>query len=107
MGAVLRFLVERGATVRIRSTLPVGTLLVNLLGSFLLGALVGLDTSADVLRLLGIGLLGSFTTFSTWMFETHILAKGGFTRLATLNVLLSLLLGLLCVWSGHLLGASL
>ena len=87
--------------------MPVGTLSVNLLGSFLLGILIGLDTSSELIRLLGIGLLGSFTTFSTWMFETRRLAECGLRRAAALNLAVSLLLGLFCVWSGNMLGTLL
>jgi CrcB protein len=77
-----------------RSGLPVGTLLVNLAGCFLLGLLVGARPDARWLRpFLGTGVLGGFTTFSTFALETdRLLARA--PAVAGLYVALSLLLGL-------------
>ena len=74
-GAVLRYLVDhwlRGATTRF----PLGTLAVNLLGSFALGLLVGADPGPDWLLVAGTGLLGGFTTFSTHAVESVRLLIG-------------------------------
>jgi CrcB protein len=63
--------------------------------------------SGDALRLLGTGLLGAYTTFSTWMLESHRLGEDGRLRLGWANVLVSLGLGLACVWLGDQIGGAL
>lgn len=106
-GAMLRFLLDGAVSTRSRTALPLGTLAVNLIGALALGVLVGAGVSGDALRLLAIGLLGGFTTFSTWMFETHRLAEDGMIRVAAANVTVSLVLGVLAVWVGELIGGGL
>jgi CrcB protein len=105
-GASARFgldaLVQRGYG----GELPLGTLCVNLLGSFVLGLLTGLDLSAAWLLIAATGALGSFTTFSTWMFETERLAEEGEGRLAIVNVAVPLLAGAAAVAAGWALGAA-
>jgi CrcB protein len=59
------------------------------------------------MRLVGTGLLGAYTTFSTWALESHRLGEAGRERLAAANVLVSLALGLACVWLGDRLGTAL
>jgi CrcB protein len=80
---------------------------VNLLGPLTLGVLLGAGISGDVLRILALGLLGSFTTFSTWIFETHRLGEDGRRRIAVANIAVSLLLGVAAVWVGKLIGGAL
>jgi CrcB protein len=103
-GAVTRLLLD-GAVAESASGFPYGTLAVNLLGSLLLGLLVGLTVSPTLYRLLGTGLLGAFTTFSTWALESHRLGEDGQLRLAALNFVFSLVLGVLAAWAGRHLGA--
>lgn len=112
VGAITRFLVdgvvESLATSRRReSDFPLGTLLVNLSGALLLGLLVGAGASHRAMTLLGTATLGSYTTFSTWMLETHRPAQDGDTRLAWLNIALSLLLGSGAVILGRAIGRML
>ncbi len=83
---------------------PLGTLLVNLSGALLLGLLVGLGSSHRVMTLLGTATLGSYTTFSTWMLETHRPAQDGDARLAWLNIVLSVVLGFAAVALGRAIG---
>ena len=59
----------------------------------------------DAYRLVATGLLGSYTTFSTWMFDSHGLAAGGRRCAAVLNLAAGLTVGLLAVWLGRELGA--
>lgn len=92
VGAVARLLVS--GALRAHRRFPVGTLVVNLSGAILLGLLTGLALSDDAHRLAGTALLGSYTTFSTWMLESHGLAEEGERLHAALNVVLSLALGL-------------
>jgi CrcB protein len=80
---------------------------VNLSGSFALGLLTGLSITGDALLLLGTGLLGSFTTFSTWMLETDRLVEDGLSGLAAAYVALSLAGGLACTGAGWALGSLL
>jgi CrcB protein len=74
VGAALRFVVDGVVRARIRSSYPVGVTIINVTGSFLLGLLTGLALSRLVsdewLLVLGTGLLGGYTTFSTASFET-------------------------------------
>jgi fluoride exporter len=99
IGAVARFLLDGAVTQRARGAFPWGTLAVNLTGSFALGLLVG--ATDDTYRLLGTGLLGAYTTFSTWMLESHRLAEDDRLRLGALNVVLSLVAGVAAVWLGR------
>ncbi|WP_082233024.1 fluoride efflux transporter CrcB [Halobacillus massiliensis] len=69
MGAVLRYLVSQIVNKNYTFQLPVATLLVNLLGSFLLGLLLSLELAESWNLLLGVGIMGAFTTFSTFKLE--------------------------------------
>lgn len=106
-GAVARFLLDGRVMRRFDLEFPLGTLLVNVTGSFLLGLLTGLDVTGDALLLAGTGLLGSFTTFSTLVFESHQLAEDGEAGLGLLNVALSVALGLGAAAAGWAIGGAL
>jgi CrcB protein len=84
---------------------PVGTLAVNASGALLLGLLTGLAVEGNLLLLAGTAALGSYTTFSTWMLETHRLAEDGEWPSAIANVLLSLAAGIGAAALGRLIGA--
>jgi fluoride exporter len=107
VGAVARFLLDGAVARRAGTVFPAGTLVVNLSGAFVLGVLVGAAVHEDAYRLAGTGLVGAFTTFSTWTFESHRLAEEGQLRLGALNFVLSLLAGVLAAWAGRHLGAVL
>jgi CrcB protein len=107
VGALGRFLLDGAVSRRARGSFPWGTLVVNLSGAFLLGVLVGAAVGGDAYRFAGTGLLGSFTTFSTWVFESHRLGEDGQLRLGLANLLVSLVLGVLLAWLGRELGAVL
>lgn len=107
LGAVARFLLDGAVTRRVGGAIPYGTLVVNIAGSLLAGMLLGAAVSGDAHRLAATGLLGSFTTFSTWAFESHRLGEAGQLRLGVLNFAVSLALGLMAVWLGRELGAAL
>ena len=106
IGAVSRFLVDSAVSARV-GRFPFGTLVVNLSGAFLLGVLVGAALSPDAQRLAGTGALGAYTTFSTWALESERLAEDGRSRLAALNFVVSLVLGVGLVWLGRELGGLL
>lgn len=102
VGANARFLVHTLVAARAGGDVPLGTLAVNASGSLLLGLLAGVSLSGDALVLAGTATLGSYTTFSTWMLETHLLAANGRRGVALLNVVVSLGLGIGAVALGRL-----
>jgi CrcB protein len=107
VGAIARFLLDGAVAGGLGRDFPYGTLAVNLLGSFVLGVLVGIALDGDAYRVAGTGFLGSFTTFSTWALESHRLGEDGQLRLGAANFAISLLLGVAVVWGGRQLGAAL
>jgi CrcB protein len=107
LGALARFQVDRAVSVRWPSDFPLGTLAVNLTGSFVLGILVGVALASDALFVIGTGFLGGYTTFSTWMVESERLAEDGEVRFMWLNLLGSIALGLGAAGLGWLGGGAL
>jgi fluoride exporter len=104
LGAIGRFLIDGAVAARVGNGFPWGTLVVNLSGALALGVLVGAEVGGDALRLAGTGLLGAYTTFSTWMFETQRLAEDGRLRHGLANLLVSLVLGVALAWAGREIG---
>src|SRR3954453_11123761 len=104
VGAVARFLVHATVQRWSGSAFPFGTLAVNVLGSLALGVLHGAGVTGDALLLTGTALLGSFTTFSTWMLETHRLGEDGEPGRMWLNIALPLLAGLAAAALGRVAG---
>ncbi|MCB0950382.1 MAG: fluoride efflux transporter CrcB [Mycobacterium sp.] len=107
IGAVLRFVVDREVSRRTPGPLPVGTLVVNISGAALLGFVAGLAFSPHVALLAGTAFCGSYTTFSTWMFETQRLTEERQNWPAVANIAVSVALGLPAAWLGQTLGTSL
>lgn len=103
-GAIARFLVSAAVARRSEGWFPWGTLAVNLSGTALLGLLAGLALHGDALTLAGGGLLGSYTTFSTWMLDSERLAEHHSGRALAANVAGSVLLGLAAIALGRALG---
>ena len=93
-GAVLRFVVDGAVGAWLGRDFPLGTLSINLSGALVLGLLTGLALDNHEALLAGTAAVGSYTTFSTWMFETQRLDEEGRHRAAAANIVLSLLLGL-------------
>jgi CrcB protein len=106
-GAVARFVLDALIQSRRLGEFPLGTLAVNVGGCLLLGLLVGLAASHRTMLVLGTATIGSYTTFSTWMLETHRPAQDGEASLAWLNIAASLLLGFAAAALGKSLGAAL
>jgi CrcB protein len=106
-GAVLRITLHRVVQERRADVFPLGTLAVNVLGSLILGVLPGAGVGGDAGLLLGTALLGSFTTFSTWMVESERLAAEGESTFAAANIVVSVALGLAAVALGWALAAAL
>jgi CrcB protein len=106
-GSVLRFLVDRAVATRAGRDFPFGTLIINLSGAVLLGFLTGLALSKDQALLAGTAAVGSYTTFSTWMFETERLAEDREAGRAAANVVVSLVLGVGAAALGNWIGGRL
>jgi CrcB protein len=106
LGANARYVAAKWIGSSVDARFPLGTFLVNMSGSFLLGLLGALLAARlvprgdDVRLALGVGFLGAFTTFSTFEFETHALLEDGVWLPALANIFLSLFLGLLAVRAG-------
>jgi fluoride exporter len=106
LGAVGRVVLSALIARRTAGALPVGTLAVNVAGALALGVLVGAEPSDDLRRLLGTGLLGAFTTFSTWMLEARLLFADGRRWRAAALVVGSLVLGLAAFAAGRALASA-
>jgi fluoride exporter len=99
--AGLRFLLDYEVSERVDGPFPTGILTVNLLGAFILGLLAGSDLDGQALTIVGGGLIGSFTTFSTWMLDTHRLGSSSLPHLALANLAISQLAGFAALAFGH------
>ena len=106
-GAVLRYAVGNCFERVARTRFPFGTFAINIGGAFALGILAGAHASDTALFIAGTGLIGSFTTFSTWVFETQRLAEVGARSAAAWNIALSLAAGLAAAGLGWALAAGL
>lgn len=106
-GAVVRFAVDSAVGVRVGRVFPYGTLVVNLSGAVVLGLLAGLALDDDAALLAGTAAVGSYTTFSTWMFESQRLVEERQYRHAVANLVLSLALGLGAAALGRWIGLRL
>ncbi|WP_274560253.1 fluoride efflux transporter FluC [Streptomyces spiramyceticus] len=100
VGAPLRYLTDRAVQVRHDSVFPWGTFVVNAVASLVLGLLTGALVSSGTYALLGTGLCGALSTYSTFSYETLRLAERGWKFLAVANALASLLVGLGAVFLG-------
>ena len=108
LGAVLRLFLDGVVRARVKTTLPLGTLLINVLGSLLLGVITGLTLALWLPEawhlVLGGGLMGGFTTFSTASVETVRLAQARRSYATLANGLGMLVLSVACAFLGLWLG---
>ncbi len=107
VGACARFLVDGAVGSRAALDFPLGTFAVNVSGAFVLGLLSGLALSADAALLAGTATVGAYTTFSTWMLETHRLGEDGRRPAMALNVGVSLAVGIGAAALGRAIGGAL
>jgi CrcB protein len=111
LGAPARYLADRAVQARRDSVFPAGTFAVNMAGSLVLGFLLGaqrhLGLPPTAFALLGTGFCGGLTTFSTFSYETLRLLEDGAISEAGLNMLGSLVAGVLLAWLGYLLAGAL
>ena len=108
-GAPLRYVVDKKVSDRVSAVFPYGTLLVNVTGSFLLGVVTGLvldhGLGSSEQLVVGTGLLGAYTTFSTFTLESLSLLQGGETAAAVRTVTGSVIAGALAAAAGWALAA--
>jgi len=104
IGALFRYFVAVYVHKFVKPDFPFGTLTANILGCFLIGFFFHLSTmkimSPNFRLFIMVGLLGAFTTFSTFSLETLSLIKSGQTLYAGMNILLSVVVGLIAVMIG-------
>ena len=105
IGAMMRFLSQATVYELVGKTFPLGTLFVNVTGSFLMGLLSiflveKFNLSADWHLAILVGVLGSFTTFSTFSIETLVLFEQGDLFKAFTNITISIVLCIGAVWAG-------
>lgn len=101
LGSAMRYLTAILLARHYTGFIPLATLVVNVLGCFLIGLLIGLCSETTYLRLLFItGFCGGFTTFSTFTAESYVMFREGAYGLALLYIAGSLLIGLLALWVG-------
>jgi fluoride exporter len=110
-GANARFVIGQWVSDRLGSAFPYGTVLINVTGSFLVG--IVLTAAAEragapwwIRPALAIGFLGSYTTFSTFSYETLGLVQNGSVALAAANVAGSVIASLLGVYLGTIVGRA-
>jgi CrcB protein len=106
-GALARFVLDAAISGRFGRDFPLGTLAVNLSGAFVLGLLTGVGAVGEFALLAGTALLGSYTTFSTWVLESYRLAEDAQTWAAVANAVISLLAGFAVALLGRAIGLGL
>ncbi len=110
VGAPARYLTDRAVQSRHDSLMPWGTLVVNVIGSLVLGLVTGLtvahDVPAAVTLGIGTGFCGALTTYSTFSYETLRLLESRAVLVACLNVGVSLVAGLAAALGGYALGTT-
>lgn len=94
LGSLLRFTVDRAVSRRTAQRFPLGTMVVNVTGALLLGFVAGLVLNPHLALLAGTSFVGAYTTFSTWMLETHRLSEERQPWPALANIVVSLVLGI-------------
>jgi CrcB protein len=113
LGGAFRYWCSGVAARLIGETFPWGTLLINILGSFVIGVfftLTGPDgrllVSPNIRQFVMVGLCGGYTTFSSFSLQTLNLIRDGEILYAGANIVASVLLCMLAVWIGHIMAAQ-
>ena len=110
LGSLARYSVSGWVFRFYQGTFPLGTMAVNLAGSFLIGFLWGFwearNLSPNIRSFIFIGILGGFTTFSSFSLESMNLLRGGEIKYALINIFGTNLLGLVLVFAGFMLSKA-
>jgi CrcB protein len=104
LGAVARFTLDGLVSQWFGRSLPFGTFVINISGALVLGLLTGLALPTDQYLLEGTAAIGSYTTFSTWMLETHRLGEDGQIWPGIANAVVSVLVGVSAAALGRVIG---
>jgi CrcB protein len=107
-GALARYVAASAIMTRFGGKFPLGTLVINVTGSFLIGFLMTMLTERFQIDprwrlLLVVGFLGGYTTFSSFEWETYTAVRDGGLRTGMLNIVSSIMLGYIAVWLGVML----
>ncbi len=107
IGSVFRYLMAGWVYSLLGSSFPYGTLFVNITGSFIIGFFLTLAEdkfliAPDIRAFVAIGIVGGFTTFSTFSYETFKLLRSGSFFIGALNMMVSITLALIVVWVGSI-----
>lgn len=105
IGTCCRYLTNRLYLTYFKTTLPLATFTVNILGCFIVGLILGLLNKSGIVNprlnaFLIVGFCGGFTTFSTFSYETLTLGTNGELFISLIYVAASIIVGLIAVWSG-------
>jgi len=111
VGSIARFWLAVYVGQRMGTRFPYGTFLINVSGSFLIGLVMTILTERTHLSpiyryLIPIGFIGGYTTFSTFEYETLRATQEGQFTIGLINMVLSVLLGFLMVWTGAIVGKA-
>ena len=106
LGSVARYLLSMFVLRVTGALFPIGTFVVNLVGCLVFGAIVGaaeqrVPLASELRLLLLVGVLGGFTTFSSYAFESFALLRDGQWLAAGVNIAGQVLAGLVAVWAGY------
>ncbi len=109
VGSLLRYIAGTAIMTRYGRTFPLGTMIINVTGSFMIGLLMTLFTErfqpyTNLRLLLVVGFLGGYTTFSSFEWETYAAIRDGAFWIGLTNVVGSVFCGYLAVWLGSMLG---
>ena len=105
LGAIGRFLLDSLIAEHAGRDFPYGTFTVNITGAVILGALTSSGLEGNLLLVAGTATIGSYSTFSTWMLESHRLAEDKEYARSLLNLALSLIAGVGAAFLGHTIGS--
>ncbi len=107
IGGILRYLLSQLIQTRVLTVFPYGTLTVNIIGCFLIGVVFGIAERSGLSNewrlFLATGVLGGFTTFSAFSYESISMIRDGQAGPALLYIASSVVLGLLATWAGMVL----
>ena len=111
IGSILRYLVAIFVARHVSPVFPLGTLIVNLIGCFLIGVLIALSERGNIITpewriFLATGFCGGFTTFSAFSYESIRMLQDGQILLVSLNVAISIIVGFAATYLGMLLVRS-